>query len=111
MLFGDKHQKVQKALEKKNEAALIKLISDKDDAVALEAIAALGKIGSDDGFNALIPVLHSTMTEKRVAAANALGEIGNVHARAHLSYQLQKEKDAVAKKAMEDAMNKISEKF
>ena len=50
-----KLEKVEKAIEKGKEAALIKLAHDKDEEVKLAAIAGMGKIGKDDSFNAIVP--------------------------------------------------------
>ena len=50
-----KLEKVEKAIEKGKEAALIKLAQDKDEEVRLAAIAGMGKIGKDDSFNFMTP--------------------------------------------------------
>ena len=50
-----KLEKVEKAIEKGKEAALIKLAQDKDEEVRLAAIAGMGKIGKDDSFNFIVP--------------------------------------------------------
>ena len=82
-----KLEKVEKAIEKGKEAALIKLAHDKDEEVKLAAIAGMGKIGKDDSFNAIVPDMLTDEDPKvRAAAAEALGVMKNEHANAHLRY-------------------------
>lgn len=110
-MFGNKHQKIEKAIEKKHDKEIIALLADKDDSIVVEALAGLGKCGTDEAFNAIVPFLHNPKKEYRVAAAKALADIGNFHGRAHLSYQIQHETDAGAKADMEAALTRIPEKL
>ena len=60
-----KLEKVEKAIEKGKEAALIKLAQDKDEEVRLAAIAGMGKIGKDDSFNFIaVSYTHLTLPTK-----------------------------------------------
>ncbi len=106
-MFGSKQDKIEKAVEKKKIGELIKFTQDKDPSIILAAIAGLGKIKEDDAFNALVPFLSSTVTEQRAAAATALGELGNGHAKAFLLHAAQVEKDPAAKKTIETASGKL----
>lgn len=106
-MFGNKLEKVASAIEKGKEGALLKLVGDKDKSVQLAAIAGLGKIGKDDGFNLMVPLLTSEDADLRAAAALALGEMKNDHASAHLRYHLEKETDAKVKEAMKEAITKL----
>ena len=108
MLFGNKKDSIAKAVAKGKEAGVLKYINDKDMEVRLAAIAAIGKVGKDDGFNAMVPLLHDANPTLRAAAAAAIGEIGNVHGKAHLSRQLQNETDEKVKEALKAAMAKIA---
>lgn len=107
MMFGSKEKKIENAIAKKKPAVAIGLLEDKDESIQLAAIAAAGKIGGDDCMNALIPLLHNGNAKVRGAAAMALGELGNGHAAAFLSYQLDHETDAQAQKEIRTAMNMI----
>ena len=92
-----KLEKVEKAIEKGKEAALIKLAQDKDEEVRLAAIAGMGKIGKDDSFNFIVPdMLTNDDPKVRATAAEALGNMDNEHASAHLRYYLEREKDPTA---------------
>lgn len=100
-----KLEKIQKDLEKGKEAPLIKLSRDKDKEVRLAAIAAMGKIGKDDSFNAMVPdMLTDDDPDVRAATALALGEMKNAHASAHLRYYLEREKDAKVVAAIRSAI-------
>ena len=104
-----KLEKVEKAIEKGKEAALIKLAYDKDEEVRLAAIAGMGKTGKDDSFNAIVPdMLTSDDAKIRAAAAEALGVMNNEHASAHLRYYLEREKDATVIAAMKKAISSLS---
>ena len=104
-----KLEKVEKAIEKGKEAALIKLAHDKDEEVRLAAIAGMGKIGKDDSSNAIVPDMPTSDDAKiRAAAAEALGVMNNEHASAHLRYYLEREKDATVIAAMKKAISSLS---
>lgn len=108
-MFGSKQQKIDRAIEKKKEAPLLKLAEDKDMQVCLAAIAGLGKVALDDGCNTLITLLHDPNDDIRSAAASALGELGNGHAKAHISYQIQQEKNPAVKETMTHALHAIKD--
>ena len=104
-----KLDKVTKAIEKGKEAALIKLAGDKDEEVKLAAIAGMGKIGKDDSFNTIVPDLLTDENPKvRAAAAEALGEMDNEHASAHLRYYLEREKDPSVINALKKAISNLN---
>ena len=108
-MFGSKQDKIQKAVEKKKVASVVKFLEDKDRDVVLAALKGLGSITGDDSFNALVPFLSSTDADFRAAAAASLGEIGNAHAKAFLLHAITIEKDEKVKKAMEQANGKLKE--
>ena len=87
-----KLEKVEKAIEKGKEAALIKLAQDKDEEVRLAAIAGMGKIGKDDSFNFIVPdMLTNDDPKVRATAAEALGN-------------MEREKDPTVIAAMRNAI-------
>ena len=88
MLFGSKESKIEKCIAKKNAGPVIKMVYDKDDKVAMQAIEALGKIGGDDGYNVLIALIRDKNAKVRAAAVTALGELGE-------SYTLKEVKSKV----------------
>lgn len=103
-----KLDKIQKLIEKGKEAPLIKLASDKDKEIRLAAIAAMGKVGKDESFNAMVPeMLIEDDPDIRAAAALALGEMKNAHASAHLRYYLEREKDEKVVAALKTAISNL----
>ncbi len=106
-MFGNKMDKVQKAIEQKKEMVLIKLAQDKDKNVCLSALEGLGKIGSDEAFNFMVPLLASSDKDFRKAAATAIGALGNAHGHAHLAFHLKSEQDADVKSAIQSALAKL----
>lgn len=104
-----KMEKVQKCIDKRKEKDLIKLAGEKERDVQLAAIAGLGKVGNDDGFNLLIKLLDNPDPELRVAGIKALGVMKNNHADAHLRYLLAHEKDASVIQALKETIPLLRE--
>ncbi len=106
-MFGNKEQKIEKMVVKKNAAGLIKLVNDKDHMIALKAVEALGQVKGDDSYNTLITLLRSPAADVRAAAATALGTLGDQKARAHIDHMIKEEKDVVVQEAMKKALGKL----
>ena len=103
-----KLDKIAKLVEKGKEAPLIKLAGDKDKETRLAAIEAMGRIGKDDSFNAMVPsMLIDEDPDIRAAAATALGVMKNAHASAHLRYYLEREKDEKVGAALKAAISNL----
>ncbi len=105
-----KLEKVKKYVESKKEGKLLKLVHDKDQQVRLAAIEGLGKVGKDDGFNALITLIADENGTIRAASARALGELGNEHAVAHLVYRMEHETDQEVISAIKNAISTLHDK-
>lgn len=105
-----KLEKVKKYVESKKEGKLLKLVHDKDQQVRLAAIESLGKVGKDDGFNALITLIADENGTIRAASARALGELGNEHAVAHLVYRMEHETDQEVISAIKNAISTLHDK-
>ena len=106
-MFGNKLNQVEKAIKKNHTSALIELCNNKDQDVSIAAIAGLGSVGGDDAANYLISRLQSTEPNVRIAVAHALGELGDMHTKAFVSAQLNKEEDPDVRKALSNAMSEI----
>ncbi len=109
MLFGNKTKQVESAIDHKKADKLIALAKDKDEAVALAAVKGLGVVGGEDAINFLVTQLRHIKPEFRAAAATSLSEIGDPHAKAHISGVLKFEKDTATIQAMHAAMAKIAD--
>lgn len=106
-MFGNKMNQVGKAIKKKHRSALIELCNNKDQEVSIAAIAGLGSVGGEDAANYLISRLQSTEPNVRIAVAHALGELKDMHTKAFLAAQLNKEEDPDVRKALSNAMSEI----
>lgn len=102
-----KLEKIPKYVTGRKERKLVKLARDKDQQVRLAAIAGLGKVGKDDGFNLLITTMADSDPKIRAASARALGELGNEHAVAHLTYHLGQESDKEVVAAIKSAITAL----
>ena len=105
-----KLEKVKKYVESKKEGKLLKLVHDKDQQVRLAAIEGLGKVGKDDGFNALITLIADEDEKVRAASTRALGELGNEHAVAHLVYRMEHETGSEVVEAIKNAISLLHDK-
>ena len=108
-MFGNKHSKVTHAIEKGKASTLVELTHDKDESVRIEAIDGLGKLKSNEGVNSLINLLHDPSAQVRKHAALALGEVGDAHSKAHVSFAMEREADADVKAAMLEVLSKLKD--
>lgn len=104
-----KLEKIEKYVAGHKEEKLVKLAQDKDQdqEVRLAAIAGLGEVGKDDGFNLLFTLLSDGDPRLRAASARALGELGNENATAHLTHRLEHETDAEVTAAIKEAVSTL----
>ena len=109
-MFGDSVSKVEKLIEKKKDAELVKLAGSKDEKVRLAAIAGLGKIQGEASYNALVALLRSTEAAVRAAVASAMAEYGDSKLRAHLEHLMKSETDPGVIAALHNALAKIKGK-
>lgn len=98
--------KIERALEKKDARKLIALADSLDKDIYLAAITGLGKVGGDDAANYLTTLIQKAEPETRIAVAQALGMIGDMHTKAFLSAQFCKERDPKVSEAISAAMSK-----
>ena len=99
-----KLEKIEKYVAGHKEEKLVKLAQDRDQAVRLAAIAGLGKVGKDDGFNLLSTLLSDGDPQLRAASTKARGELGNEHATAHLTHRLEHATEAEVAAAIKEAV-------
>lgn len=110
-MFGSDLSKVEKLVAKKKDADLAKLTGSKDEAVRLAAIAGLGKVGGEAGYNTLVTLLRSPDPQTRIAVANAMGELADPKLRAHIEHLAKSEKDQKVAAALLSTLGKIKEKI
>ncbi len=108
-MFGSKMSKVERAIERKDALKLIALADSRDQAISLAAITGLGTVGGDDAANYLTTLIQNAEPEIRIAVAQALGMIGDMHTKAFLSAQLGKETEPKVREAIGTAMSGIKD--
>ncbi|HPF87304.1 MAG TPA: HEAT repeat domain-containing protein [Candidatus Limiplasma sp.] len=108
-MFGNKMNAIEKAIKKKNVGPLIELAGNKDESLSMAAIDGMAAIGGMDASNYLVTRLHDEDPKVRVAVANALGKIADVHTKAFLFAQMNKETDPKVKAAIGEAMALIKD--
>ncbi len=109
-MFGNNISKVEKLIEKKKDAELVKLAESKDEKVRMAAIAGLGKVRGEASHNGLVALLRSPDPAVRAAVANAMAEYGDPKLRAHIEHLLKSETDAGVIAALHGALAKIKGK-
>ena len=100
---------IERLVEKKKVAPLIRIMKKGNKAARIEAIHALGRVKDASGFSELVFYLNDPDTEIRRAVAEALGSLGDGHAKAHLDYAMYKEDDPVTRETMHQAMISIKD--
>jgi HEAT repeat protein len=106
-MFGNKMNSVEKAIKKSNASTLIGLCNNKDQEVCLAAIAGLGTVGGEDAINYLVAHLQVKDPKVRIAVAQALGTIGDIHTKAFVSAQMSKEENPDVREALSKALGQI----
>ncbi len=100
---------IERLVEKKKVAPLIRIMKKGNKSARIEAIHALGRVKDASGFSELVFYLNDPDTEIRRAVAEALGSLGDGHAKAHLDYAMYKEDDPVTRETMHQAMLSIKD--
>ena len=106
-MFGNKMKQVEKAIKKDNTSKLVDLCDNKDQEVCLAAIEGLGSIGGDGAANYLVSHLQSAEPKVRIAIAHALGVLGDIHSKAAVVAQMNKEEDPDVREALSKALTHI----
>jgi len=106
-MFGNKMNLVEKAIKKNNASTLIGLCNNKDQEVCLSAIAGLGEVGGEDASNYLIAHLQNPEPKVRIAIAQALGVLGDMHTKAFVSAQMSKEENEDVRKALSKTLGQL----
>ena len=73
----------------------------------MAAIRGLGQVGGDDAYNGLIGLLKVRDDDMLIAAAEALGNMGNSHADAHLLHLMQVTENDGVRQAARDALARL----
>jgi HEAT repeat protein len=107
MMIGNKQERIKKLAKKHQSAKIAEYLKSRDKDVRLAAIVALGESGGEDAFNNLTLILSSAAPAERMAAAQALGVLGDEKAISYLSHQLAKEQDAALINAFKKGLHAL----
>ena len=110
-MFGNTVGKIEKLAQKGHYDKIVEHLNDKNAAVRLAAIDALGRCNGDDAFNALVPLVHNDNADVRTHAVLALGKMGLPKARTFLLHQLEAEKSPEVREAMDTALKELAVKL
>ncbi|NLM62552.1 MAG: HEAT repeat domain-containing protein [Clostridiales bacterium] len=102
-----KIEKIEKLAQKGKFEKLISIAEGKDIEMAKAAISALGTIRKDESFNFLVVALRNPNKEIRLAAIEAMGNIGMDRGRTHLRHLADTETDEDIVAAAREAANKL----
>lgn len=105
--LGNKVKKAQRAAERKNTRALLKLMKDESYAVQIAAIKGLGKTGDTGCCAVLLSLLKDPEFEVRAAAAESLGSLGDTQVKQQLMEALRDEKTDFVRQAIHGAISQI----
>lgn len=97
--------KIEKSVEKRKSAPIIKLMGKADSDVLVAALEGLGKIADEDSFNQITHYLEHEDAKVRVAACKAALVVNTEYMKTRVRHQLMVESDADAKKQIQDALN------
>lgn len=98
---------IQKAEAKKNVDALALYTDSPDQTIRIAALDALGRTGKSEAFQVVVVQMQCPLPEVRMAAARALGNLGDKRGRSFLLHFIQTETNEQALSAMKDALSRI----
>ena len=103
----EKLRAIEKAAAKKNIDMLSSYSKENDPKVCAAALEAIGKIGGSEAFQPLVYSLSRSHPEVRIAAANALGELGDLRGRTFLLHFMETDTDSRVRRTMKKALAKL----
>ena len=108
MFGGNKVEKVEKLVAKKNVKGLSALLTSKDPAVLEAAVRGLGQCDGDDAYNGIVPFVRNANPALRIAAVEAMVAIQR--GRVHIDHQIAKETDPKVLEVLRGAQTKLKDR-
>jgi len=102
-----KLKEIEKAVAKKKLPVLKAYASSRDLSLRTAAIEAIGRVGGAEAFQPLVGQLSCAEPEVRIAAARALGELGDLRGRTYILHFMKSDRDSRVRSAMRDALAKL----
>lgn len=98
---------IEHAGAKKKLTVLTDYLSSTDPAVRIAAIRALGKTGENAAFQPLVIQLNCPHSDVRMAAAEALADLGDTRGRTYLMHFMDTDPDMQVRSAMRSALGRL----
>ena len=102
-----KLKEITKAAEKKNVSILQSHAQSVDLTVRTTAIEGLAQVGGNAAFQPLIAQLSCSHPDVRIAAAKALGTLGDTRGRSFLLHYMESDPDSRVRAAMRQALSQL----
>jgi len=99
-----KLKEIEKAVQKKNADLLASHAQSTDASVRIAAIEGMATVGGNAVFQPLIAQLSCSNPEIRIAAAGALGSLGDLRGRSFLLHYMESDPDSRVRAAMKKAL-------
>lgn len=102
-----KMKEIEKAAARKRVETLKTYAQSTDISVRTAAIAGIAKVGGKEAFQPLVAQMSCAEPGVRIAAAKALGELGDQRGRTHLLHFMEYDKDSRVRSAMREALRQL----
>lgn len=102
-----KLKEIAKAVQKKNVALLQSHAQSTDVSIRTAAIEGMASVGGNAVFQPLIAQLSCSNPDVRIAAAEALGSLGDQRGRSFLLHYMQSDPDSRVRAAMKKALSQL----
>ncbi len=102
-----KLKEIERAVARKKIETLKTYAQSTDITVRTAAIAGIAKVGGKEAFQPLVAQMSCAEPEVRIAAAKALGELGDQRGRTHLLHFMEYDKDSRVRSAMREALRQL----
>lgn len=103
-----KFKSIQNAIGKKNIELLKSYAQSHDPSIRIAALDAIAQVGGNAAFHPIVAQLSSTNEEVRIAAANALGKLGDIRGRTYLMHFIEADPSSRVRAAMQTALGQLS---
>ena len=104
---NSKLKDIEKAVARKRLETLKAYAQSTDVSVRTAAIDGIAKVGGGEAFNALVIQLSCSNPEIRIAAAKAIGELGDQRGRTYLLHFMESDHASRVRSAMTSALGKL----
>ena len=98
---------IEAAARKKNIDLLKSYAQSQDPSIRIAALDAIASVGTGAAFHPIVAQLSSSNADIRIAAAEALGKLGDTRGRTYLMHFIETDPDSRVRAAMQSALSKL----